>query len=99
MKPSSYFINVADARIADEMALYYALRDNSIAGAALDCWYRLPKRRDEICYPSDYPFHILTNVIMSPSRTGWTKELLEKRAEQVADAIKRLYTKEPVTNH
>jgi phosphoglycerate dehydrogenase-like enzyme len=99
MKPSAYFINVADARVADEMALYYALRDNSIAGAALDCWYRLPKGRDEICYPSDYPFHTLTNVIMSPCRAGWTKELLEKRADEVADAIKRLYTKEPVANH
>ncbi len=99
MKPAAYFINVAEARVADEMALYYALRDNSIAGAALDSWYRTPKTRDEICFPSDYPFHTLTNVIMSPSRAGWTKELVEKRVDEVADAIKHLYTKEPIANH
>jgi phosphoglycerate dehydrogenase-like enzyme len=99
MKPTAYFINVGEARIAEEMALFYALKENSIAGAALDSWYRLPKRRDEICFPSDYPFHTLTNVIMSPCRAGWTKELLEKRADEVADAIKRLYTKEPVANY
>jgi phosphoglycerate dehydrogenase-like enzyme len=34
---------VAPAEIVDEDALYRALVDKRIAGAALDVWYRYPK--------------------------------------------------------
>ena len=43
MKPSAYLINVARGEIVDEDALYHALARRTIAGAALDVWYRYPR--------------------------------------------------------
>ena len=45
MKPTAVLINVARAEIVDEDALYRALAERRIAGAALDVWYRYPKER------------------------------------------------------
>nr|MBA2452257.1 NAD(P)-binding domain-containing protein [Chloroflexia bacterium] len=42
MKPTAHLINVARGAVADEGALYEALRERWIAGAAIDVWYRYP---------------------------------------------------------
>src|SRR5882724_11375998 len=42
MKPTALLINVARAEILDEEALYRALVEKRLAGAALDVWYRYP---------------------------------------------------------
>src|SRR5438874_4545454 len=42
-KPTGFLINVSRAEIVDEAALYDALSERSIAGAALDVWYRYPR--------------------------------------------------------
>ena len=56
MKPSAVLVNVARAEIIDEDALYRALRERRIAGAALDVWYRYPKERGAM-FPAPRPFH------------------------------------------
>ena len=38
MKPGALLINIGRARIVDEEALYAALRDGGLGGAALDVW-------------------------------------------------------------
>ena len=42
LKPTAMLVNVARADILDEGALYRALAEGTIAGAALDVWYRYP---------------------------------------------------------
>ncbi|MFW9941120.1 MAG: 2-hydroxyacid dehydrogenase [Candidatus Thorarchaeota archaeon] len=75
MKPSAYLINVARAAIIEEKALYFALKENRIAGAALDVWW-IPhwwdtKWNPEINKPSRYPFWELPNVIATPHNIGY----------------------------
>jgi phosphoglycerate dehydrogenase-like enzyme len=88
MKPSAYLLNVARAEIVDEQALYNALANGRLAGAALDVWYRYPAgaARTE---PATAPFHELSNVIMTPHVSGWTEGMLEARAGVIAENIAR----------
>jgi phosphoglycerate dehydrogenase-like enzyme len=89
MKPSAFLINVARAEIVDEDALYHALSRRSIAGAALDVWYRYPSERGPVM-PATRPFHELPNVLMTPHIAGWTEGMLEARARLIAENIRRI---------
>jgi phosphoglycerate dehydrogenase-like enzyme len=88
MKPSAYLINVARAEIVDERALYTALANGRLAGAALDVWYQYPTAPGTV-RPSAEPFHALDNVIMTPHVSGWTEGMLEARASLIAENIAR----------
>src|SRR5207302_2893343 len=83
MKPTARLINVARAEILDEDALYRALADGRLAGAALDVWYRYPKQPGPTL-PARRPFHELDNVLMTPHVSGWTQAMLEARATLIA---------------
>src|SRR6185436_2792958 len=71
MKPTAILVNVARADIVDEDALYAALARGTIAGAALDVWYRYPTAAGATL-PARRPFHELPNVLMTPHVSGWT---------------------------
>src|SRR5262249_4739446 len=79
MKPTAVIVNVARAQIIDEDALFAALAERRIAGAALDVWYRYPTAVGATL-PSSRPFHELPNVLMTPHVSGWTDGMLEARA-------------------
>ncbi len=89
MKRSSVLINVARAEIVDEESLYRALAGRTIAGAALDVWYRYPSSTDATL-PSRQPFHELPNVLMTPHVSGWTDGMLQTRAKLIAENIARI---------
>lgn len=93
MKPTAYLINVARAEIVDEDALFQALAQRAIAGAALDVWYRYP-REEGPAIPSARPFHELANVLMTPHVSGWTDGMLEARARLIAENIRRVAANE-----
>ena len=78
MKPSAFLINVARAEIVEEMALYDALAQRTIAGA-LDVWYRYPREAGPAA-PGTRPFHELPNVLMTPHVSGWTDGMLTPAA-------------------
>jgi phosphoglycerate dehydrogenase-like enzyme len=89
MKSAAFLINVARAEIVDEDALYEALAQRSIAGAALDVWYRYP-RAAGLTLSATRPFQDLPNVLMTPHVSGWTNGMLESRAELIAENIRRV---------
>jgi D-3-phosphoglycerate dehydrogenase / 2-oxoglutarate reductase len=67
MKPTAYIINTARGGIIDEAALADALKENRIAGAALDVLESEPPKADNPLMP-------LRNVILTPHSAALTKE-------------------------
>jgi phosphoglycerate dehydrogenase-like enzyme len=98
MKPSAYLINITRGPVVDEQAVYDALLERRIAGAALDVWYQYPSDPDETCLPSRLPFHKLDNVLMSPHNSAWTNRTILGRVEDIAENINRLAAGKPLQN-
>jgi len=97
MKPTAFLINVARAEIVDEDALYEALAAKSIAGAALDVWYRYPCATGPT-HPAARPFHDLPNVLMTPHISGWTEGMLDSRVKLIAENLRRVAVGETPLN-
>lgn len=66
MKTSAYLINTSRAAIVDQNALIEALRENWIAGAAIDVFEVEP-------LPENHPFRVLPNVLATP-HLGYVSE-------------------------
>ncbi len=97
-KPELVIINVARAAVLDEEALYTALRGAHIAGAVLDVWYSYPTAEDPAARASRFPFHELSNVILTPHCSAWTDGLIERRWRFIAGNLDRLARGEPLQN-
>ena len=97
MKPTALVVNVGRAEIFDEEALYRALAGGTIAGAALDVWYRYPSASGATL-PARQPFQTLTNVLMTPHVSGWTEGMLNARARVIAENVRRVACGEPLLN-
>ena len=76
MKNSAYLINTSRGAVINEEAFYNALKNKTIAGAAIDAWYNYPERGNSKISPSNFPFAELENVVMSPHRGGFVKKML-----------------------
>ncbi len=63
MKPTAYLINTSRGPVVDEEALYQALKEKKIAGAALDVFEREP-------LAADSPLRQLDNVYLAPHAAG-----------------------------
>jgi phosphoglycerate dehydrogenase-like enzyme len=97
MRPHAILVNVGRGPVVDEQALYEALRDNVIGGAALDVWYRYPDGTTTAA-PATFPFHELPNVLMTPHSSGLTRQTFRGRAADIAANVHRLAAGEPLHN-
>ena len=68
MKPDAYLLNTARGGIVDEDALFDALTNHRMAGAALDCFAQEP-------VTSPHRLGQLENVLLAPHSIAWTEEL------------------------
>jgi phosphoglycerate dehydrogenase-like enzyme len=98
MKPSAHFVNIARGGIANEEALYQALVDRRIAGAALDVWWNEPLNPESSPVPSRFPFHELDNVLMSPHASAVTESMIEGRLKFLVEQMGRLVHGQPLVN-
>ncbi len=79
MKKTSFLINTSRGPIVEEEALYRALYDKTIAGAALDVYEKEPK--------IDPLFFELENILLTPHTASATIETRQKMSEVAANNI------------
>jgi len=80
LPPEAVLVNVARGGVVDTDALVYALRWNSIRGAALDV-------TDPEPLPEDHELWTFENVLITPHNAGHTPEYFERLADIVAEAV------------
>ncbi len=73
-----YLINIGRGKVIDEKALYNHLKNGDLAGAAIDTWYQYPDTNHLTRFPSQYSFHKLTNVILTPHNAGYSDKAIEE---------------------
>ncbi|MCD6484702.1 MAG: phosphoglycerate dehydrogenase [Candidatus Odinarchaeota archaeon] len=84
MKKTAYLINTSRGAIVNEKALYEALKEGKIAGAAIDVYSREPP-------DSDFPLFELDNVIMTPHIAAYTVEAMNRMDLTIAEDIIRFF--------
>ena len=89
----AFFVNVGRGATVNEEALWLALRDRVIAGAAIDVWYQYPEPGSTMGAPSRFPIHELPNVVLSPHVGGSTRQAsraaIEATCRNLSDWIER----------
>jgi phosphoglycerate dehydrogenase-like enzyme len=98
MKPGTLLINVARAAIVDEDALYMALKDGHLGGAAIDVWWQYPTAAEPERRPSRRPFHELSNVLMTPHSSSSSEATADRRWSAVAGNLDRFARGKPLKN-
>jgi phosphoglycerate dehydrogenase-like enzyme len=83
-------VNVSRGRIVDDKALYESLKTSRIR-AGLDVWYSYPESQESRAStpPSDYPFHELPNVVMTPHLAGHSDGTECLRARELSLVLNR----------
>jgi glyoxylate reductase len=80
MKKTAFLINTSRGKVVDQKALYKALKEGWIAGAALDVFEQEPISMDD-------PLLELENVVLAPHIASATHETRSKMAEIVAENL------------
>lgn len=80
MKPTALLVNFSRGGVVDEEALYHALKEGTIAGAALDVFAQEPPA-------SDNPLFELDNVLLSPHSAALTQECVIRMATGAARGV------------
>src|SRR5262249_50121477 len=89
MKPHAVLVNVARGSLVDEDALARALRDDRIAGAALDVFATEPLSPER-------PLWELPNVLVTPHVATNVPEYLARAVAAFASNVRRFLAGEPV---
>jgi len=84
-----YIISVGRGETILEEALYNALKDNIVAGAALDVWYKYPGKETKPVMPANFPFWELPNVVMSPHKSSHTSEAVKAMIDDTCNNISK----------
>jgi len=86
MKPDSILINTSRGEIVDEVALYNALKNGKLAGAALDVFQQ---------EPYSGPLTELDNVVLTPHIGSYAKEIrIQMEIEAAQNLVKGLLHEE-----
>jgi D-3-phosphoglycerate dehydrogenase len=81
MKPTALLVNTARGELVDEAAVAEAVREQRIAGAALDVFAQEP-------LPADHPLRQLDRIILTPHLAASTAEAQERVAHEIGVAVR-----------
>jgi len=90
MKPNALVLNCARGGIIDEEALYTALSENRIAGAAIDVYEEEPPLGSKLLE--------LDNIVTTPHLGASTKEAQEKVSLEMAEHVKNFLLEGRINN-
>ena len=90
MKPNVMLINCARGGIVDEEALYDALKNKKIAGAALDVFENEPPKGSKLLE--------LDNIVVTPHLGASTKEAQDKVSLEMAECVKAFLSEGRISN-
>jgi phosphoglycerate dehydrogenase-like enzyme len=92
MRKTAYLVNVARGRVVDEAALIAALREQRIAGAAIDVTVEEP-------LPPGSPLWEMENVLITPHTAGETRRYEDNLLDILQENLDRLWRGEaPLKN-
>ena len=80
MKKTAFFINASRGDVVDEPSLIEALRNGTLAGAAIDVYEKEP-------LPKDNPLMGMSNVLLTPHNASQTRECMIRMALHAAQGI------------
>ena len=83
MKKDAFFINVSRGKVVDEQALFDALKNQSIKGAALDVFESEPLSKEN-------PLWDLKNIYITPHNSWISQMKDERRFNLIYENLKRL---------
>ncbi len=84
MKPQALFINTARGKLVDEGALFRALSEGKIAGAAIDTFWDEP-------WKTMSPLADLENVILTPHIAGASRSTAEDGAAAIVNLVEKYF--------
>ncbi len=87
MKPSAYLINTSRGGVVESVALYQALKEKRIAGAALDVFEKEPLEPDS-------PLRTLENLYISPHCSGASDDPRNAQIVMAAENVLRILRRE-----
>ena len=91
MKDTAFLVNTARGSVVDEAALVEALKNRTIAGAALDVFEQEP-------LPADSPLWDLENVIITPHNAGASPNRHHRTTAFFCQNLRRYLAGQPLLN-
>lgn len=91
LRPSAWIINISRGAIIDEAALFAALKERRVAGAAIDAWWTEP-------LPKDSEWWDLPNVIVTPHTSYSSPSVRVRSIALIQENVRRFKTGEPLLN-
>lgn len=96
MRSDALLVNVSRGAIIDQAALWWALNNSIIGGAALDVWWDAPQGTQT---PAEvHEFASLPNVICTPHYSGHAARTFENRVREIAENINAFAGELPLSN-
>jgi D-3-phosphoglycerate dehydrogenase len=88
MKETAYLINTSRGKVVDTLALYKALKDGWIAGAALDVLEEEPPKTSD-------PLLALPNLILTPHTAFYSERSIKEKQRKVVEEFSRILSGQP----